>query len=156
MISDKDILARLQKGENIDDIMKEIEASVNIALSEKKRLDDKAEAKRKAEEQARLDAEKAERTAKYDAVCELLLAVAQVGHAWGWNEIEVAVGECDEKDINELVDTIDSYIGMIKILGGGLTFPLGGSKPKAVEIRVEKPDTPDDVIAKFLKTHKLF
>ena len=161
MISDKDILARLQKGESIDDIMKEIEASVNTALSEKKRLDDEAEAKRVAEEQARLDAEKAERTAKYDAVCELLLAVAQLGHAWGWAEIETAVAECDEDDINELVDTIESYVHMFKMFGGGLTFPLGGSKPK-VEVKTQprvetvKVDASDDAITKFLKTHKLF
>jgi len=70
------------------------------------------------------------------------------------------VAECDEDDINELVDTIESFVHMFKMFGSGLTFPLGGSKPK-VEITKKpeaemKPNTSDDAIIKFLKAHKLF
>ena len=172
MITDKEILERLQKGESIEDIMKEIEVSVNSALSEKQRLDEEkaAEAKRIAEEQARLEAEKAKRADKYNAVCELLLAVGSIGKAWGWQEVVDVAMNCDADEINELVDTIDAYGEMVKMYAqiGGLTFPLGGSSPK-VEVKpqpkVEKKpeptvatkiDTADEIIKKFLMGNKLF
>lgn len=168
MITDKEILERLQKGESIEDIMKEIEASVNTALSEKQRLDEEkaAEAKRQVEEQARLEAEKSKRADKYNAVCELLLAVGAIGKAWGWQEVVDVAMDCDADEINELVDTIDAYGEMVKMYAqiGGLTFPLGGSKPK-VEKKVEakpqptveaKVDPADEIIKKFLMGNKLF
>ena len=144
--------------------MKEIEASVNTALSEKQRLDEEkaAEAKRQAEEQARLAAE-AKKADKYNAVCELLIAIGSIGKAWGWQELIDVAMKCSGDEINELVDTIETYSEMVKMCAQ-ITFPLGGSKPK-VETKVEakpqptveaKVDPADEIIKKFLMGNKLF
>lgn len=138
MINEQDLVARLMAGESIDDIMSEITKNVNSALQEKERLDKEAAAKRQAEEDAKRKAEEERkaREAKLNnkkiAVRGLLDAIADLCDIWGWDDIAKECDDATEDDIAELVEMIDSYGEMVKMYAkiGGLTFPLGGSKPK--------------------------
>lgn len=158
MITDKEILERLQNGENIADIMKEIEATVNTALSEKQRIDE--EAKRQAEaDHARQEAEKIQASNnKKIAVRGLLDAIAEACDVWGYTDIAVECDNMSEADIAEIVEIIDQYGEMFKLYAkiGNFTFPFGGSKPtlavKKQPVAEEKSLTPDEIIAKFLKS----
>ena len=155
MITDKEILERLQNGEGIEAIMKEIEATVNSALSEKQRLDE--EAKRQAEaEHARQETEKIQASNnKKIAVRGLLDAIADACDIWGYTDIAVECDNASDEDVAEIVEMIDQYGEMFKLYAkiGNLTFPFGGSKPIVEKKPVEaKTLTSDEIIAKFLKS----
>lgn len=162
-----EILARLQKGESLDDIMNEITAAVNGAVAEKERLDKEEAAKREAEEVAKKEAEALQKT-KIDKVNNLLYAFGELAKVWGWTDVVDLLAEVDEEDLQDLVDTLDECGETIKamIQLGNLTFPLGGAKPKVKSVKVsakgakeptvKKGTTADEVIIEFLKNAHLF
>ena len=150
MISEKEIFERLMKGENLDDIMNEITGEVNKAIEAKKKADAEAEeAKRKAAEVAKLEAEaKAHKDAamfNLDAIINGLCGLLVV---YGYTDEAAELAKMDEEDKNDLLDSIDSMMELCKTMMvlNGTTFPLGGSKPK-VEKKVEKPVVKKEVIA---------
>ena len=176
MISEKEIFERLMKGENLDDIMNEITASVNNAIEAKKKADAEAEeAKRKAEEVAKMEAEaKARKDAamfNLDAIINGLCGLLVV---YGYTDEAAELAKMDEEDKNDLLDSVDSMMefGKAMMMLNGTTFPLGGSKPKvgkkseATEAKSAKPktytiktrsssDDAEQAILKFLKGNGL-
>ena len=152
MISEKEIFERLMNGENLDDIMKEITGEVNKALEAKKKADAEAEeAKRKAEEVAKLEAEeKARKDAamfNLDAIINGLCGLLVV---YGYTDEAAELAKLDEEDKADLLDSIDSMMELCKtmMIFNGTTFPLGGSKPK-----VEKKS--EDTMAKPVARKKV-
>ena len=94
MISEREIFERLMKGENLDDIMNEITASVNGALEAKKKAEAEAEeAKRKAEAEtkARKDAAMFNLDAIINGLCGLLVV-------YGYTDEAVELAKLDEED----------------------------------------------------------
>lgn len=145
MISEKEIFERLMKGEDLDDIMNEITASVNGALEAKKKADAEAEeAKRKAEEVAKLEAEaKARKDAamfNLDAIINGLCGLLVV---YGYTDEAAELAKMDEEDKTDLLDSLDSMMELCKwyLSISNATFPLGGSKPK-VETKTETAAKP--------------
>lgn len=146
MISEKEIFERLMKGENLDDIMNEITGEVNKAIEAKKKADAEAEeAKRKAEEVAKMEAEaKARKDAamfNLDAIINGLCGLLVV---YGYTDEAAELAKMDEADKEDLLASVDSMmeLGKAMMMLNGTTFPLGGSKPKVekkVEAAAEKP-----------------
>lgn len=166
MISETKIFDRLMKGENLDDIMNEITNSVNSALEAKKKADE--EAKRKAEAKAK---EEAETKARKDAAMLNLDAIINgfcgLLVVYGYTDEAAELAKMDEEDKEDLLDSIESIMGLCKyyLSISNTTFPLGGSKPKAKKVEIDKnptvevktPKTCDgfDAITKFLKDYGL-
>lgn len=134
MISEKEIFDRLMKGENLDDIMNEITASVNGALEAKKKADAEAEeakrlaevrAKEEAEAKARKDAAMFNLDAIINGLCGLLVV-------YGYTDEAAELAKMGEEDKEDLLDSLDSMmaLGKTMMMLNGTTFPLGGSKPK--------------------------
>jgi hypothetical protein len=169
MISEKEIFERLMKGENLDDIMNEITASVNGALEAKKKADAEAEeAKRKAEAAAKLEAEaKARKDSamfNLDAIINGLCGLLVV---YGYTDEAAELAKMDEEDKNDLLDSLDSMMELCKwyLSMSNTTFPLGGTKPAVkkvevgknptVEVKTAKAFDASDAITKFLKGYGL-
>ena len=140
MISEKEIFERLMQGENLDDIMNEITGEVNKAIEAKKKADAEAEeAKRKAEEVAKMEAEaKARKDAamfNLDAIINGLCGLLVV---YGYTDEAAELAKMDEADKEDLLASVDSMMefGKAMMMLNGTTFPLGGAKPK-VEKKVE-------------------
>ena len=146
MISEKEIFERLMTGENLDDIMNEITGEVNKAIEAKKKADAEAEeAKRKAEEVAKLEAEaKARKDAamfNLDAIINGLCGLLVV---YGYTDEAAELANINEEDKEDLLASFDSMmeLGKTIMLLNGTTFPLGGTKPKVEkksEATAEKP-----------------
>jgi hypothetical protein len=134
MISEKEIFERLMKGENLDDIMNEITASVNGALEAKKKADAeeakrKAEAEAKAKEEAEAKARKDAAMFNLDAIINGLCGLLVV---YGYTDEAAELAKLSEEDKEGLLDSIDSMmeLGKTMMILNGTTFPLGGTKPK--------------------------
>jgi hypothetical protein len=173
MITDEKIFERLMNGENIDDIMAEITNSVNTAIQRKADADKAAEeAKRKAEEAARLEAEKlkeaqARTDAKREAIDGLVEAVANICELWGWDDLADKCDEITTEEVDEIIEAIDSYGEMMRAYANltKLSFPLGGTKPTVKKVEVGKNPTVEvktakaldasDAINRFLKGYGL-
>jgi hypothetical protein len=146
MISEKEIFERLMKGENLDDIMNEITASVNGALEAKKKADAeeakrKAEAEAKAKEEAEAKARKDAAMFNLDAIINGLCGLLVV---YGYTDEAAELAKMDETDKEDLLASMDSMMefGKAMMMLNGTTFPLGGTKPKVekkVEATTEKP-----------------
>ena len=154
MFSDEQIFERLMNGESIDDIMTEITNTVNAAIQKKADADKAAEeAKRKAEEVAKLEAEtKARKDAamfNLDAIINGLCGLLVV---YGYTDEAAELAKLSEEDKEDLLDSLDSMMefGKAMMVLNGTTFPLGGTKPK-VEKKVEateaKPVAKKKVVA---------
>ena len=154
MISEKEIFERLMKGENLDDIMNEITASVNGALEAKKKADAEAEeakrlaevkAKEEAEAKARKDAAMFNLDAIINGLCGLLVV-------YGYTDEAAELAKLSEEDKEDLLDSLDSMMefGKAMMMLNGTTFPLGGAKPKVEnksEDTMAKPVAKKKVVA---------
>ena len=134
MISEKEIFERLMKGENLDDIMNEITASVNGALEAKKKADAEAEeAKRLAEVRAKEEAEaKARKDAAMFNLDAILNGLCGLLVVYGYTDEAAELAKLSEEDKEDLLDSLDSMmeLGKTMMMLNGTTFPLGGAKPK--------------------------
>ena len=143
----EDILARLQNGENADDIALEMATALNEATAEKKAMD--AEKAAKAEEEIRvLNAKRAAVDDMLDAVCDYLIAAGEAD----------LVEEAKEIDTDKVIELLDGSIEMAKSLEQlkGLQFPMAElHKAATINPRVHKivvdENNADEVIADFLK-----
>ena len=153
MISEKEIFERLMKGENLDDIMNEITGEVNKAIEAKKKADAEAEeAKRKAAEVAKLEAEaKARKDAamfNLDAIINGLCGLLVV---YGYTDEATELAQMDEEEKEDLLASVDSMmeLGRTMAMLKGTTFPLGGAKPKVekVDATEAKPVAKKKVVA---------
>ena len=142
MFDKVDILARLQNGETLEDIAKEMTDALNDAdqafrESEAKRLEEE----KRASEQKRVRAAKSAAVDMIlDAVCDYLVAAGE----------DKLLDEIQEVDTEKVIDLLDGTIEMAKSLEKlkGLEFPLMGPTVKRV---VTDKDTADQVLTAFLK-----
>ena len=142
---ENDIFARLQAGESVESIAKELTENLNKANEQYK-----AEQEAKAKEAAK----RKENTLKVEAVNFLIDALVEVGEAWGFADIVNEV--FDDIDTEELVEEIDKATPVIKQylnLQKSMSDLLGGG-PKAKDT-VDKATvkmTAEDPIESFLNT----
>ena len=130
-----DIVARLQKGEKIEDIANEMSEILNTAEA-----DFKASEAQKAAEAGRVDnAKRAAVKMMIDGACDYCMAIDE----------EKLLAELHEVDIDALVAAIDSYFVMIKALAGLETIEFKVPTEKKVVDR--KAASADAVLKSWLK-----
>lgn len=96
----KDILSRLQKGENIEAIAQEFTNVINEANTQYK-ID-------QAEEQKKKDAIKHD---KVLAISSLIDALGEIGVVWGFQEeAEKLVNSISQEDIEEMINVFDETL----------------------------------------------
>lgn len=143
------ILARLQRGDTIEDIAKEMTDALNDAdkayqESEAKRLEEQKRITAFEQEQKRVHAAKSAAVdMMLDAVCDYLVAAGE----------DKLLDEIQEIDTEKVIGLLDGSIEMAKSLEKlkGLEFPLMGVKvPTAQKVVVDK-GTADQVLNAFLK-----
>ena len=126
-----DIIARLQKGEKIEDIANELSTALNDAEA-----DYKASEAQKAAEAGRIENAKREAVKMMiDGACDYCMAVDE----------EKLLAELHEVDIDALVAAIDSFIGMFKALASLETLEFKVPTEKKV---VDRKATSADVVLK--------
>jgi hypothetical protein len=145
MFTKEDILARLQNGDSMDEIAKEMSDALNAAGAEYE------EAKQADAEANRVrDAKRAAVSMMLDGLCDYLFAA---------NEVEL-LKELRDVDTDEVVAALDSVVAFTKSLEAlkGLEFPLvsmpksecGHDMPK-VSVKMVDPTNADMIIKSFLK-----
>ena len=98
-----EIMERLQKGENIEDIAQEFTDVINKVNTQYKL--DQAEAQKKSE---------ALKHEKVLAISSLIDAVSEIGKAWGFQEeAEKLVKNISQEDIEEIIDSFDETFPII-------------------------------------------
>ena len=126
-----DIIARLQKGEKIEDIANEMSEILNTAEA-----DYKAAEAQKAAETSRVEEAKREAVKMIiDGACDYCVAIGE----------EEFLTELHEVDIDKIVTAIDSWFDMIKALANldKLEFKVPTEKKAAAGA--------DSIIANFLR-----
>lgn len=140
---ENDIFTRLQAGESVESIAKELTENLNKANEQYK-----AEQEAKAKEAAK----RKENTLKVEAINFLIDALVEVGEAWGFADTVKEV--FDDIDAEEIVEDIDKAMPVIKQyfdLQKSMNDLLDGS-PKAKDT-VDKATvtmTAEDPIESFL------
>ena len=140
MFTEKDILARLQNGEDAQTIANEFAALINKA--NKMYTDEKAaeEAKKAAAEKAALQ-KKEELQGIIDLFCD-----------WTCEYLGMTredFGEITADQVIELIDSLKGYVDAIK----NFELLLGSKKPAVVPGRkIVKAESADETINKFLKS----
>ena len=126
-----DIIARLQKGEKIEDIANEMSEILNTAEADYKA----AEAQKAAEVSRVEDAKREAVKTMIDGACDYCVAIGE----------EELLTELHEVDIDKIVTAIDSWFDMIKALANLETLEF--------KVPVEKKTAAgaDSIIANFLR-----
>ena len=146
MFTKADILARLQNGDTVDAIAKEMADALNEAEAEKRALDAELE----KEETRVLNAKRVAVDEMLDALCDYLVAAGEGDY----------VKDIAEVKTDKVIEMLDGSIEMAKSLEKlkGLQFPLGELhkaatiNPKVHKIVVDADaDDADQVIGDFLK-----
>ena len=149
MFTKADILARLQNGDTVDAIAKEMADALNEAEAEKRALDAELAAKEKEETRV-LEAKRAAVNDMLDAVCDYLVTAGESDLIEDLKEIET----------DKVIEMLDGSIKMAKSLEQlkSLQFPLAElHKAATINPRVHKivvdadADDADQVIGDFLK-----
>ena len=114
---ENDIFTRLQAGENIEDIAKELTANLNKA-NEQYKVFQEAQAKERAKK-VELENQKA---IKVDAINFLIDALVEVGQAWNLDdEVEAIFSDINTEEIVEDIDNaipiIKQYLALQKTMG---------------------------------------
>ena len=138
MFNKADIITRLQKGEKIEDIAKDMSDALNEAEADFKA----AEAQKAAEVTRVEDAKREAVKMMIDGACDYCVAIGE----------EDLLAELCEVDIEDLVAAIDSYFGMIKALASLKTFEFNVPTEKKAEKRAAGADV---AIANFLRDFNL-
>ena len=159
MFDKADILARLQRGDTIEDIAKEMTDALNEAdqafqESEAKRLEEQKRITAFEQEQKRVHAAKtAAVDMMLDAVCDYLVAAGE----------DKLLDEVQEVDTEKVVELLDGTIEMTKSLEKlkglefplmgvkGLSFPVNSIKMPTVREVVGNEGSADQVLTAFLK-----
>ena len=149
MFTKEDILARLQDGDTMDEIAKEMSDVLNAAEAQYQEEITKANAE-KLEAQRVMDAKRVAVDGMLDCLCDYLVATGD----------EELLKELEDVDTDEVVEALDSILALTKSMEvlKGLEFPLapkvketcGKGKPK-VSVKVVDPSNADMIIKSFLK-----
>lgn len=140
----KDILTRLQAGEDVETIAADLTKSLNTA----KEQSDEIDRKRKAEAEAKRKAE-FETNKKVEAVDCLIDALIDVCDAWGLDDS--LIDSLDEIDAKEFVDTFDKMIPFLQQYIE-LQEAMGEVLSKTPEENQVIKTTAEDPIERFLNT----
>ena len=144
MFTKADILARLQNGDTVDEIAKEMADALNEAEAEKKALDAKLAAKEKEETRV-LNAKRMAVDGMLDTLCDYLVAAGEDDFIKDLNEI----------DTDKVIEMLDGSIEMAKSLEKLKNFQFPNptaNYPKVHKIVVDADaDNADKVIGDFLK-----
>ena len=151
MFDKSEILARLQNGDTMDEIAKEMSEALNAAQQQYQEETIKANAE-KLEAQRILDAKRVAVDMMLDGLCDYLVAAGE----------ETLLKEVEDVDTDEVVEALDSIVVFTKSMEAlkGLEFPLtptakrtcgeGNDMPK-VSVKVVDPKNADMIIKSFLK-----
>ena len=144
MFDKADILARLQRGDTIEDIAKEMTDALNDAdkayqEAEAKRLEEQKRITAFEQEQKRVHAAKSAAVdMMLDAVCDYLVAAGE----------DKLLDEIQEIETEKVIDLLDGAIEMTKSLEKlkGLQFPLMGVKGLSFPVNNIKMPTVKEVV----------
>lgn len=139
MFTEKDILARLQNGEDVQKIADEMAKMINAA--NKTYTDQKA-----AEEAAKAAAAKAEGQKKEELQSILDLFCDWFGTYYGMN-VEDLKSELKADQVIELIDSLKEYIDAVKGLESMFSMK---NAPKIVKTNPHKSKSADEQISDFL------
>lgn len=152
----EDILARIQSGDSVDEIAKEMTDALNEAkaqydAAEAKRQAELEAARKQAEEDARRNQEKEEKRSLIDNILQSVIAYLEyTGH----QDMVKQLIDLTDEDVDNLADALDAMVEIAvmteKMQGLGL-FTANPFKPTPVVKKVIDP-SPDDIISEFLKT----
>ena len=137
MFNKADILARLQDGDTVDQIADELAGAINEAQAEYKEIQKQEEADKEA---ARVkDAKRQAVLGIIDCLCDYAVA------AGGYEDF---LDELHNVDVDKVVESIDSMLGMVKLLGAldNLEFAAPAKVKKNTVFNA------DDVLKDFLKS----
>ena len=137
MFTKAEILARLQDGDTVDEIADELAGAINEAQAEYKEI----------QEQEKLDKEAARvKDAKRQAVLGMIDCLCDYAVAAGG--YEDFLDELHDVDVDKIVESIDSILGMVKLLGAldNLEFAAPAKVKKNTVFNA------DDVLKDFLKS----
>ena len=134
-----DIMSRLQKGEDIEDIAQEFSDIINQANTQYVNAQ-KAEAEKK----------KAAQQHKVVAINALIDALADIGNAWGCpKEMDEMFKNITVEDIDEMVTELDKYMPMLLQYISLIDVFTGSSAPEEKETAA-KDKAPKEAINNFL------
>lgn len=142
---ENDIFARLQAGESVESIAKELTENLNKANEQYKA---EQEAKAKRAEEAK------NKTLKIEAINFLIDALVEVGQAWGLDdEVEALFADIDAeeivKDIDKAMPLIKQYVALQESMGE-LLKKVPEAKDTVDKATIKM--TAEDPIEKFLNT----
>ena len=112
MIDKYDIIARLQNGDTMDEIVDEITEVINDAQDEYRVIQEKEEAEAKARAASQAEEERIA-AAKYEAACMMLDGLCDYLVATGEDEL---LEEIHRVEIGKVVELVDSSIELTKSL----------------------------------------
>jgi hypothetical protein len=150
MFDKAEILARLQNGDTMDEIAKEMSEALNAAQQQYQEETIKANAE-KIEAERVMNAKRVIVDDMLDCLCDYLSTVGEVK----------LIEELRDVDTDEVVEALDSILAFTKSLEAlkGLEFPLApiakrncgkGDMPK-VSVKMVDPTDADVIIKSFLK-----
>ena len=151
MFDKSEILARLQNGDTMDEIAKEMSEALNAAQQQYQEETIKANAE-KLEAERVMNAKRVAVDMILDGLCDYLVAVGD----------EELLEDLKDIDTDEVIEALDSIVAFAKSLEAlkGLEFPLapiakrdcgnGNDMPK-VSVKVVDPTNADMIIKSFLK-----
>ena len=147
-----ELLARLQKGESVDNLAAELTKAINDAHTENERIKAEQEAKRRAELEAKRQAEQLAQD-KYDAIDSLLCAVEKVIVAWDLGDDMLDfVGEIDTdelvQELDEAIPAAKAYVELMEKIGS-----LREARPVAdtASAKTNKNDPIEDFLNQFVR-----
>lgn len=107
-----EILARLQNGETVEDIARELTNSLNKASSA---YTEQQKAKAEAAKKASAEKEKtALKQKKSDAIINLIDSIAYIFEVWGVDENDIKeLCEISDHDVNELIGLLDLSLPLL-------------------------------------------
>lgn len=146
MFDTKDLLARIQAGENPEDIANEFAKQLNdvIALDQKQKAAEAA-AKKEAEE-------KAAKTAKLDACVQAMATAMSDYIAIAEPDLVAEIGEDEIIDIKMIRDALDAALAAAKM---ALKIAKTFDEPTNAKPDPKAAKSADDSISQFLKSFGL-
>lgn len=144
MITEKEILVRLQNGEDAETIANELIDLLNAANATHQA---EIEAKKKAEEeQKKKEAEEKKKDELAETIANAVMAYIKLA-------VPTLVEEDEEElsgaEVRKMLDPVIPTLASIKALASNLTVPASTPTPKSTPAKTNKSD--DEILQDFLK-----
>ena len=150
----EDILARIQSGDSVDEIAKEMTDALNEAkaqheAAEAKRQAELEAARKQAEEDARAHQEKEEKRALIDNIIEEVIAYLEyTGH----QDMVKQLIDLTDEDVDNLADALDAIVELAEMAEKIQGLGFFNANPFKTPVVKKTMKSPDDIISEFLKT----